>query len=59
MKIRLAYLPEEEQEAAAALAALRSMFPRSKVRRSAAHPPFIHTYLTVRRPENRSGFSES
>jgi len=50
MKISMAYLPEEEQEAAADLAALRQLHPGIKVRKSDAHPPFKHIYLTTTKP---------
>ena len=48
MKITIAHLPEEEQEAAADLAALRQLHPGIKVRKSDAHPPFKHIYLTTK-----------
>ena len=47
MKITFAYLPEEQEEAAAGVAALRQLQPRMKVRKSDAHPPFKHVYLTT------------
>lgn len=47
MKISIAYLPDEESEAAADLAALRQLHPRLKVRKSESHPPFRHIYLTT------------
>lgn len=50
MKITFAYLPAEEQEAAADLAALRQLHPGMKVRKSNAHPPFRHIYLTTTKP---------
>ena len=50
MKISMGYLPEEEQEAAADLAALRQLHPGIKVRKSDAHPPFKHIYLTTTKP---------
>ena len=37
MKITFAYLPEEQEEAAAGVAALRQLHPRLKVRKSDAH----------------------
>ena len=52
MKITIAYIPEEEQEAAADLAALRQLHPRAKVRKSEAHPHFKHIYLTATKPAN-------
>lgn len=50
MKFKISYLPEEEQEAAADLAALRSRHPGAKVHKSDAHPPFRHIYLTTKNP---------
>ena len=51
MKITFAYLPEEQEEAAADVAALRQLHPRMKVRKGTAHPPFRHIYLTI--PKSR------
>lgn len=50
MKITLAYIPEEEQEANAATTAILRIYPRSKVRKSDRHPPFKHIYLTTKKP---------
>lgn len=58
MKITFAYLPEEQEEAAASVAALRQLQPRLKVRKSDAHPPFKHLYLTTRKPWNRCNSKE-
>ena len=52
MKITFAYLPAEEQEVTADLAALRQLHPRAKVRKSDAHPPFKHLYLTTTNPQS-------
>lgn len=52
MKITVAYLPEDEQDAAAALAALRRLHPDGKVRKSDRYPPFKHFYLTTKKAEN-------
>ena len=51
MKLKLTYIPEEENRAAAVLAALLRRFPGARVRRSHRHPPFKHIYLTTKRPE--------
>jgi len=51
-KITIAYLPEDEPEAAAALAALRRLNPDAKVRKSDRHPPFLHIYLTTKRQKS-------
>lgn len=50
MKITFAYLPEEQEEATDFVAALRQLQPRMKVRKSDAHPPFKHLYLTIPKP---------
>ena len=47
MKITLAYLPAEDEEAAAVLAALLRLHPRAKLRKSDRHAPFLHLYLTI------------
>jgi len=52
VKITIAFLPEEQQEAAASVAALRELYPAVKIRRSEAHPPFMHIYLTTKKPAN-------
>lgn len=49
MKITIAYIPEEQEEAAAVLAALRPLLAWEKVRKSDRHPPFLHTYLTTKK----------
>ena len=51
MKITIAFLPEEQQEAAASVAALRELYPAAKVRRSTAHPPHEHIYLNIPQPK--------
>ena len=51
MKVTLSYIPEEQKEAAAVLAALRPLLAWEKVRKSDRHPPFKHIYLTTKRPE--------
>lgn len=48
MKITLAYLPAEEQEAVATVKAFQHLHPGAKIRKSDRNPPFKHLYLTVR-----------
>lgn len=52
MKITLAYLPAEDEEAAAVLAALLRLHPSAKLRKSDRHAPFLHIYMTVGKPKN-------
>lgn len=52
MKISVAYIPAEQEEAAAVLAALRRLCPGIKVKESDRHPPFKHIYLTTKKPGN-------
>ena len=52
MKITLAYIPDEEETAAATAAVLRHLHPGAKVRKSDRHPPFKHIYLATKKPEN-------
>jgi len=53
MKITIAYIPEEEPEAATVVAAIRSSDSDFTARKSERHPPFKHIYLTTRRPGKR------
>lgn len=48
MKITIAYIPEEEQQADADLATLRRNHSGAKVHKSDRHPPFKHIYLTTK-----------
>lgn len=52
MKITLAYIPDEEQDAAVALDALLEHHPTAKVRKSDQNPPFKHIYVTTRNGAN-------
>lgn len=53
MKITIAYLAEDKEEAATIVAVLRRLHPDIKVRKSDTHKPFFHTYLTTKKPGNR------
>lgn len=57
MKITIAYLPEEQQKANNLLRCLQSFLGDSveKVRESDRHAPFMHTYLTTRKPGKACG----
>ena len=50
MKITIAYLPAEDQEAADIQAAILRRFPGAKIRKSETHQPYKHTYLTTKKP---------
>ena len=50
MKYKISYLPCESEEAAADVAILQQLHPSAKVRKSDAHPPFKHIYITTRKP---------
>ena len=50
MKITIAYLPAEDQEAADIQAAILRRFPGAKIHKSETHPPYKHTYLTTKKP---------
>lgn len=45
MKITIAALPAEAEEAGAVLALLRLLYPKAKVRRDKSHPPHALLYL--------------
>ena len=59
MKITFAYLTEEQEEAAACVAAIRQLHPRLKVRKSDRRAPFTHIYLTIPKPSKPTGTGES
>ncbi|MDY4509118.1 MAG: hypothetical protein SPD95_10410 [Candidatus Faecousia sp.] len=51
MKISIAYLPGEDQEAGAVKSFIESSIPGVKVRESDRHAPFKHIYLTTKKAE--------
>jgi len=59
LKVKVTYLPEEEEDAAADLAALLQLHPGARVRKSDAHPPYRHIYLTTQKPAKPHGAKES
>ncbi len=50
MKVTIAHTAEEQEEADTVLSALRRLHPDGKVRKSDRHPPFLHLYLTTKKP---------
>lgn len=50
MKIRVAYSENEKDRKAQLDAAVKGLFPDTKVRETAAKDGFLHTVLTVPRP---------
>lgn len=59
MKIKITYLPAEDQEAADIQAVILRRFPGAKIHKSYAHPPFKHIYVSTKKPGNASGTRES
>lgn len=59
MKITVAFLPEEAQHARLVLDAMRSLLVVDKVKENANHQPFLHMYITTRKPKNRCGSKEN
>lgn len=55
MKIAISFLPEEAEAAHQFVRIARSVLNVEKVRESARHAPFIHIYITTKKPENRCG----
>lgn len=51
MKIAITYQPDEASISAYLLALLQARYQCSKPHTSKRHPPFIHVYLTIERPE--------
>lgn len=58
MKATIAHLPEEEAQAKAWVASIKAAEPGVKVRKSDAHPPFKHIYLTTGKPAKRCKSNE-
>lgn len=50
MKLKLTYQPEEQEEAADVLAALLALLPGVRVHKNDSKAPYIHVYLTTRKP---------
>lgn len=48
MKIKISYLPNEEQEAAGIQAAILRRFPEARIHKSEEHQPFKHIYVTTK-----------
>ena len=53
MKITISYTAAEEKEATAILAVLRPLLPGVRVHKNVSKPPFIHLYLTTKKPQKR------
>lgn len=51
MKITIAYTGAEEREANGVLAVLRPLLPGDRVHKNDNKPPFLHLYLTTKKPE--------
>ncbi len=54
MKIKITYQELENQYAQRIADFIQREFPGVKLRKSNAYPPFFHTYLTVKIPNNSS-----
>lgn len=52
MKLKLTYSPGEEREADLILRFTKGLLPGLRVRKSAPKAPYIHVYLTTRKPGN-------
>ena len=59
MKITFSFLPSEQEEAAACVAALRQLQPRMKVRKSDRRGPYNHIYVTTPKPAKPTDTGES
>lgn len=54
MKITIAYTSASEKEAAAAVAAIRSVLPGADPKYREKHPPFKHIYITIPEPKENT-----
>lgn len=59
MKLKVLYIPEEEKEAGAALAALLRLFPRAKVRRDKSRGPRRAVYVTTSEARGRGALGKT
>lgn len=59
VKVKITYKPEQAPEAAAALAALRRMFPTARVHETDRNAPTKALYLTVTNPANPHQHTEN
>jgi len=53
VKITIAYMSAEEQDAAAVMAALLRLLPGVRAHKNESKSPFLHIYLTTKKPGNR------
>lgn len=59
MKITIAYTPEERLEAVFIKDFINGFCGGAKIRESDRHAPFMHIYITTRKPENPCGSKEN
>ena len=59
MKITLAYIQDEQEDAANTVVALRRLYPGIRMRESGRQPPFKHLYLTTKKPKKRCKSNEN
>ena len=50
MKIRIAYQPEEAQQASVVAAVVQDLLGDVKINDTDQHKPFRHVYITTKRP---------
>lgn len=50
LKIKIAYQPEESEQARAVAAMLRPILGDVRINNSDNHKPFLHMYISTRRP---------
>ena len=59
MKVSIAYLPEEEQNAGLLLSFIRGLHPGVRVHINDRCTPFKHIYLTTKKPGTTSDCKEN
>lgn len=52
LKVKISYTDQSEQEAAATVAALRSLFPDVKPKYQDKYSPYKHIYITTPEPKS-------
>ncbi|NLU24434.1 MAG: hypothetical protein GXW99_06940 [Clostridiales bacterium] len=58
MKVSIAYLPEEEKNAGLLLSFIRGLQPGVRVHKNDRCTPYIHLYMTTKKPTNTTDCKE-
>lgn len=59
MKVNITYTIEEQEAATAVLTAIRPLLSGLRVHKNDTKPPFLHLYLTTKKPRKPRNSGES